>query len=327
MPARFRSLRGGGIPFAGKKGCSGDRERGLVDMEKAAGKRLGASLFILVAALFLPFLGGCVKLALLFTPSLVPHFRQTIFEECDPELARKAIPANLKLLEGLLKNDPENRELLVTLSMGFSGYSLLFVEKDEPERASRLYGRARDYGIRALGDKGDALRNSAGLGRETKTLLKAMGEDDLEALFWTAFSWNAWINLNLDKPEALSQLGVAGAFLERIMEIDPGYMHGLPHLLMGVSLAARPPLLGGDRVRAKSAFEAALRLSRGKFFLVHYYFARYYAVMAQDRGLFFRLIEEIIDGDPHALKDVCLINAAIRHRAETLKDMADEFFL
>lgn len=294
-------------------------------IRKRMRKNLNRTAF-LVLVILLPFLGACVKLALRLTPSFVPHLRETVFEECDQHLARQAIPANLKLMEGLLKNDPRNRELLVTLSMGFSGYAMLFVEGEDQERASLFYRRARDYGIRALGEKGEALRNPEAPAKEVDSRLNTMGREDLQALFWTTLSWNAWLNLNLDKPAALAQQGTPEACLKRILMIDPAYMHGLPYVLMGVSLAARPPLLGGDMKQARAYFEAALALSQRKFLLVHYYFARYYAVRAQDKALFLRLIREILDGDPHALGDVCLINKVIQERTRNLKDKLEELF-
>ena len=272
-------------------------------------------------------LAGCMQLALRVSPSLFPSFTTSIFEECDIELARNAIPAHLKLLEGLLKNDPENRQILTTLSMGFGGYSMLFVEADDPQRASTLYLRARDYGIRALAEKGRLLKNAQSRKEDIENILKTMGKEDLQPLFWTTISWNAWINLNLDKPTALAQLSVSQACLERVMEIDPSYFRGLPYVLMGVSLSARPPMLGGDVQQAREQFEKALQLSEGKFFLVQYYFARYYAVRVQDRNLFMKLTGEINESNPDELKDVCLINTIMQQRAKTLREKADEFFL
>ena len=46
-----------------------------------------------------------------------------IQEERDPELAKQAIPANLKILEGLLKQDPDNTWILENLAEGFCGYT------------------------------------------------------------------------------------------------------------------------------------------------------------------------------------------------------------
>ncbi|MEE9612364.1 MAG: TRAP transporter TatT component family protein, partial [Desulfatiglandales bacterium] len=132
--------------------------------------------------LYILALNGCLQSALQLSPRLVPNFAASIFEECDPELAQDAIPANLKLMEGLLKNAPKNKQILTSLSMGFGGYSLLFVEAGDPERGSELYLRARDYGIRALGVKGEGLKDTANTKESIQVVLKAMGKEDLEAL-------------------------------------------------------------------------------------------------------------------------------------------------
>lgn len=269
---------------------------------------------------------GCAQVVLRLSPALFPRVASSFFEECDYELAEIALPANLKLLEGLLKNDPANKTLLTTLAMGFSGYSMLFVEGKDPERASELYVRARDYGIRALGDKGKALRDPDVGKDRIHSLLKRMTAREIEPLFWTALSWQAWINLNGDNPAALGQFPAANACLERVIEVDAGYFHGMPYLLMGTSLASRPPMFGGNVGEAKACFEKALRLSHRKFLPVQYYFAKYYAVRIQDRDLFSALIEETLAGNPQELSEVCLINTAIQHEARNLGRKTEELF-
>jgi len=270
---------------------------------------------------------GCVRLALQFSPSLIPHMTETLFEECDPELARQSLPADLKLMEGLLKNDPDNRRLLTALCIGFTGYSLLFVEDENRERASKLYLRAMDYGARALGPDMGSLEE---LTTDKKTLqrtLISLGEPGHVALFWFAMSWNAWINLNRDQPAALAQLGSAQSCVERVLEIKPDYLYGAPYILMGSILAGRPRMLGGDEDRARQCFERALALSNGTFLLVHYYFARYYAVQVQNKDLFLRLLEEIESSPADGLKEVCLINAVIKQRVQGVRQLSGELFL
>lgn len=270
---------------------------------------------------------GCTRFVVrTAAPALIPDFTASIFEECDPDLARNAIPSSLKIIESLLKSDPNNRDVLLALSMGFAGYSLLFVEPEDPERASRLYQRARAYGLQALGKKGDALTNPETTRQQLQAVLETISKSDYQPLFWTALSWNAWIGLNLDRPQALSQMAAAEACLKRLLELDSSYMHGLPHVLMGVSLSARPPLLGGNPGLALSHFDAALRASEGKFFLTPVFFARYYAVRIQDRALFEKLLEGVTGGDPAWLKDVCLINRVMQERAEALKSQKDDLF-
>ena len=165
------------------------------------------SLRLLAVGLTVLLLGGCTRLALHATSSLVPSLTSVFFEECDLELAKQSLPAQLKMMEGLLKNAPRNKEFLTTLSMGYTGYAMLFVEEEDPERASRLYRRARGYGLRAIGIDETILQT----GRDC---LEGIDAKDIRPLFWVAMSWNAWIALNLDKPAVLGELSTAQACLD-----------------------------------------------------------------------------------------------------------------
>lgn len=285
-------------------------------------KRIAA---LAVWASFILLVSGCARLALRMSPPLVTNMASSIFEECDPQLAREAIPATLKMLEGLSKTDPGNRTIQTALSKGFAGYALLFLEEGEPERASGFYIRARDCGLRALGAGGEGLSHperQAG----ASAALQALGREDLEPLFWAAFSWNAWINLNLDKPEALAQLGASQAMAERVLAIDSSYLFGLPETLQGAMLSAKPQHLGGDRERARSLFQRGLDRGEGRFFPAAFYYARYYAVAAQERELFRRLLRGVVSGDPRALREMCLVNTVFQQKAVDLLAREDELF-
>jgi tetratricopeptide (TPR) repeat protein len=281
--------------------------------------------FLAFAPVILP---GCTQIILrTAAPSLIPNIAAALFEECDPDLAKHAIPSNLKLLEGLLKEDPNNSEILVSLAMGFAGYSLLFVETEDPVRASRLYLRARAYGAQALGESGRILTDPAVSHEAFQAGLKTLSGGDYRALFWATVSWNAWISLNLDQPKALTEMAAAGACLDKLLEMDPYYLHGLPHILRGVLFSARPPLLGGDPSKARIHFEEALGENKGKFFLTQVYFARYYAVRVQDKALFENLLQAVMAGDPADLEDVCLINRVMQQRAKHLMQQLEDLFI
>ncbi|MBI4422364.1 MAG: hypothetical protein HY554_01475, partial [Elusimicrobia bacterium] len=75
---------------------------------------------------------------------------EAFHDEADPQLAREAFASQLKLLEGLLRNDPANPTLRRLLAEGFGGYAFLFLEESEPERAKGAYLRGRDYALGAL---------------------------------------------------------------------------------------------------------------------------------------------------------------------------------
>ncbi len=280
-------------------------------------KKTYCSLFAIVLLMLLTT--GCMKLALNATSSLIPNLTRAFFEECDLKLAEQSLPAELKLMEGLLKNAPKNKQILTALCMGFTGYAMLFVEEEDPERASKLYLRARRYGLKAMGMENP--NHQVILAR-----LSAMDKDQIEPLFWVTMSWNGWINLNLDKPAALGDLTAAQECLKRVMEINPEYFYGSPYIINGSMLAARPKILGGDAAKAKEFFTKALAASNGKFFLAQYYYAKYYAVRVQDKELFLNLIDEVEKAPADQLKEACLINSAIKEKMRSLKEMADELF-
>ncbi len=288
-------------------------------MQKFSSRR-----FFLV--LLLVLMPGCVSLGLNSSPSLIPHLTQAFFEECDPQLAERSLPAELKLMEGLLKSAPDNRRLLTALCMGFTGYAMLFVEDDSAERASQFYLRARTYGFRAMGQCGSLLKEAGQSKERAKEALETTGEEELEPLFWVTLSWNGWINLNLDKPVALAQLTIAESCLEKVLQLKSDYFYGTPYVLMGTILAARPKMLGGDPAKAKGFFEKAVAVTHGRFLLAQYYFAKYYAVRVQNKSLFHELVSQIDKAPSDALKETCLINAVMKQRTKRLKEMSEQLF-
>ena len=281
-------------------------------------KKFYTALFFLVL-LILSF-GGCTRLVMPIASSMIPGFTGAFFEECDLKLAKESLPAELKLMEGLLKNDPENQKILTALCMGFTGYAMLFVEDEDPERGSRLYLRAKTYGLKAMD-----IENAGA--RQMLDRIKKIPQENIEMLFWTTMAWNAWVNLNLDKPSAIGESTLAEACLKRVLEIEPHFYYGAPYVLMGTILAARPEMLGGNAPKAKTCFEKAITVSDGKFLLAQYYFARYYAVRVQNKALFFSLVKTVREAQPDELKEACLINQAVKKKMEALAIMADELFL
>lgn len=272
-------------------------------------------------------LSGCVKMALRSAPSFIPNLSQAFFEECDPNLAKQALPAALKLMEGLLKNDPENRQILTNLCMGYTGYAMLFIEDDNPDEASQLYLRARDYGLKALGKKSPLLNEVNVENKIAADRISSIKDDGLETLFWTTAAWNAWINLNLNDPKAIGQAPVAKACLERVQELNANYFFCMPYILDAIIASAMPGPLSAEREKAKAVFEKAIDLTDGKFFLAHYSFARYYAVRAQDKELFLRLINAVEHTPASEIKEVCLINAVMKQKMQRLKERLNDLFL
>ena len=233
----------------------------------------------LLAILIVLFLSGCSvqKLVVGTTSGIFGNGIKAIYMEPDLPLAEVAVGANLKLLEGFHLTDPDNKTILNYLAQGFASYALAFLEDSEPERASLFYLRSRDYGFQLLKKTSPFKKGIPETEAEFKAAVEKLDKDDIDALFWTAFSWAGWVNLNRDNPQAVFDLGVVKAMMNRVLELDEGYFFGAAHLFFGSISGSIPRLLGGDPEKAKMHFDRAAELSGGKFLISYVYTARYYA--------------------------------------------------
>lgn len=295
-------------------------------MRQVIDRRLTPRWALRILPLVLLTAVGCAGVALRSAPSLWENMTRTLFEECDPELARQALPAQLKLLEGLLGEAPGYDRLLDALCMGFTGYAMLFVEDDDPGRASPLYARAARYGFKSLGFE-VSLPEDAPPPLE-KVLQRRPREAERwdESFFWATLAWFGWLNLNRDLPDALAQLPTAQAYLADMLNRSPLMLYGTPYLLAAMQEAAKPALLGGDLGRAGALFEKGMAVRQGRFFLAPYLYAREIAVKTQDKDRFGELLEGILQSGPDGLEDVCLINAVMQQKARRLLSRREELF-
>ena len=283
---------------------------------------------VLFSLFLVLFAGACStqKMAVQMALPLVQGQYVSIQEEVDPELAEWAIPANLKVLEGLLKSDETNAILLQTLAEGFCSYAFSFVEEVDPQRASRLYLRGRDYALRAL-ERDPLAPKLPGLNLDLLNLeLLRFGKDDLPGLFWSAQCWGGWLTLNLHNPEAFADISKVEALMSRALELDESFYHAGPHLFLGTFYGSRSRLLGGDPEKARRHFERNLELTDNRFLLTHFLYAKTYAVQNQDRELFDRLIDTVFETPSSVFPQQRLANEVAKLKAENLAGMVDELF-
>ncbi|MBT5550112.1 MAG: hypothetical protein HOJ79_06485 [Nitrospina sp.] len=271
---------------------------------------------------------GCStsQMAVQATLPLVGSQIKAMQEERDPVLAEKAIPANLKMLEGLLKQDPENTWILENLAEGFCGYAFSFLEDTEPARASSLYERGKDYALSAT-----ILRT----GRKKWTDLsleewsRALNEVEVShqpALFWLGQCWGSWLMQNLDSVEAFADIPRLESLMLKVHDLNPAFHHAGPHWFLGAFYGGRSKMLGGSPEKSLLHFEKALELTGNKYLLVRLLFAKTYAVQNQDRKLFEAQLQAIVKAPPDLFPEQRLANEVARKKATQLLDQVDELF-
>lgn len=263
--------------------------------------------------------------ALRTTASLLDRGSAAFYEEPDPQLAREAMASQLKLLEALLKNEPQNPTLLELSAQGFGGYAFLFIEDDQPDRAREFYLRGRGYALALLA------RRTSLKGIETMPLsdlqlsLKSATPADVTGLFWSAYNWAGWINLSKESPDAIAGLPKVAAIMRRVQELSPGYYHGGPNLFLGTYYSALPRMMGGDPAKSKQYFDAAVKDDQNHFLIAKVLYAKYYAVAVQNRALFTSLNTEVISSTDVTPNDR-LANEVAKLKAQHLLGKINELF-
>jgi len=250
----------------------------------------------------------------------------TLNEESDLDLAEKSIASNLKLTEILAKGDPNNKELLFVLSMGYSSYALGFVEDDSVDRARMLYLRGKDFGLKILQENRQFANALNGNVENFREALQRFSKNDIPAIFWTAMGWGSYINLTLTEPAALADIPKVEAMMEFVREKDSAYYYGGAYLFLGTIYGSRPRLLGGNLELSRRYFDQCLKINKGNFLLTYVYYARSYAVQAQNQRLFSELLDRVDGASVDVLPESRLPNAIAKRKAHFLRSKINELF-
>jgi len=265
-------------------------------------------------------------------------FEEIYLEENDPELVRESMPANLKILELLIQQSPDDPRLLLSATQAFTMYGYAFIQRDAEkvmfhdiheanrlqERSKKLFSRAKGYAIRALDATYPGFWESFLVNPEET--LKWVSVTDVPLLYWTAASWGSLISSSKNDPAVIIQLPNIGYFLDRALELDESYDKGALHELMISYSVSRPDAGESALTEAKHHFERALDLSGGKRASVYVSYAQTVSVRNQDKESFLTLLDKAlaidVDEDPSSR----LANIISQEKAQWLKDRNDELF-
>lgn len=271
---------------------------------------------------------GCStqKMAVRLALPLVEGQYTALQEEADPKLAESALPANLKLMEGFLKEDENNSGLLMRLSEGFCSYSFSFIEEFDPDRAAALYQRGKNYALRALVAETD-IENVGRLNLDQlNSALAKMGKKNVPVLFWLGQCWGGWLMLSLDNPRAFADISKVESLMKRVLDLDASYNYAGPHMFLGAFYGSRSKLLGGDPEKSRYHFEQSLALTGNRFLLARVMFAKTYAVQVQDKELFAEQLNAVIKSSGNILPEQRLANEVAKLKATRLMELAGELF-
>ena len=261
------------------------------------------SAILVSTLLVIASLTGCKnfiqKSAMDTTASILVKAKASSQQESDVELARMAIPASLKTVEGFHVANPENRDLIGILAEGWCQYTTGFLQDeyevaqyegrfDDAEvlraRSTGLFLRCMNYGLKMLpGSWSKTIYGDLG---EFESLVKKAGDDEVPGMFWTALGLASAINMNRDDITMVAYLPKARMMLERVVALDEGYANGLAHMGLGMMYSSQGAALGGKPELAKQHFDRMNEITEGRFLLAKVMMARTYGVINQERKLY-----------------------------------------
>ncbi len=258
------------------------------------------------------------------TTSLANSLSSAILDQNDPKTVRDGAPAYLLLVDGLIRDDPNNVQLLIMGAKLYATYAGVFV--DDPERAARLMNRARDYGDRAL-----CKRRREFCATESQSYdqfvqqLQLLTPADNPALFTWAQASAGWIQTHSDDWSAIADLPKVEAAIRRVVELDEGFDEGSPFLFLGVLSTLRPAAVGGKPEEGRKQFEKAIDLSGGRNLMAKVMFAKHYARLVFDQKLHDQLLNQVLAADPVA-SGYTLSNTIAQEEAKRLLASSSEYF-
>lgn len=270
------------------------------------------------AMLLFALIQGCSVMSL---PDNLPY---GMLNNDDMTLVGEGMPSYMLMVDGMIVNWPESESLLRSGAGLYSAYAGLYVQDEA--RARKLTDKAMDYALRAACAHDDDLCDVRTMPvPELEEQLADMDEGDLPTLYTLGSTWAGYIQQNSSDWNAIAELARVELIMERVVAVEPGHEYGQAHMYLGVLDSILPASLGGKPEQAKVHFEKAIELSGERNLLARSLYAEKYARLVFDRELHDRLLNQVLEADPHE-HGLTLQNVYAQKEARRLLDSADEYF-
>ena len=251
---------------------------------------------------------------------------ESMNRETDLQLAKDAMPANLKLLEGMLLEDPDNVALRLYAAQGFYGYSYGFVDYEDSERAQQLYRRCYHHAQTALEIAGLDIDPATAYPNDLQNAVARLGQGEVPAMFWAASCLGKWIDLNRNDPAGIAGLSSAAVLMERVLELDETFYYGGAHMFFGVYYGGRAPMFGGDFDRSEQYFQRANEINNDKLLIVDLLHAEYLDRQQLNQDDFNKRLTGIVNAPDDLYPEMALVNAISKKRAAHLLTLENDWF-
>lgn len=269
-------------------------------------------------------LSGCASLISSATSGFTDNLSASILNQDDPETAKAALPTFMVTIDSLLRNNPDDPDLLSSGATLYASYGAIFA--DDEVRASRLTTRARGYALRAVCETyTPACGWPDNNYDEFVATLEGIRPKHREVLYTYGFASLVFLRAHSSDWNSLAELPQIEALFNHYLDISGDEVNGAVYTYMGILLTLRPPALGGEPERAREFFEKAIEITDGRDLSAKVEYARGYARLLYERELHDRLLNEVMAADSD-YDGFTLSNVLAKEQAATLLAEADDYF-
>jgi predicted anti-sigma-YlaC factor YlaD len=267
----------------------------------------------------------------------------------DPELVGDALPFAIKMYEALLAANPKHQGLIVMTGSLYVMYANAFVQGPAEQlpmsqnlqraagkaRAEKLYIRGaailydglekRYLGItETFFPQGNVGNIDAA---KQKQYLARLKKDDVALIYWTAAATLSAFSLApLNNVDLGLRIPSLIALVQRAYELDPDFNGGSLDDFFVLVYGSLPDYMGGDKAKAESHYQLALKKSGGTSAGPYISYAQSIAVPAQDYETFKQCLEAALAIDVNEYPSKRLENILAQRKARYLLDNAIYYF-
>lgn len=255
----------------------------------------------------------------------------------DPQLVKEAFPFNLKIIEILLDQDPENREMLLTALSSFTMYSYGFLMEDAErlsladykagkelyDRANKLFKRALQYGLRGIELEYPEFTNWI---EKHEVGSNPFVEEDITYLYWYSAALGGLISSSHGNPIYVVDLPKVGWLLEKSIELDGAWNNGALYSAMISFTMSRPDAVENREQVARNYFDKAVQASSGNDLSMYVRFAESVCIKNQNKDEFIEKLNYVLNFNIESAKELRLTNTMAQSRAKWLMERIDELF-
>jgi|CXWL01.1.fsa_nt_gi tetratricopeptide (TPR) repeat protein len=147
---------------------------------------------------------------------------------------------------------------------------------------------------------------------------------EIESAYWYASSLGKWARAK-GFSTVLGNKDRIKAVMGKVLEIKPDLFHGGPDRYWGGFYAVAPGFAGGDMEKSKKHFQSSIE--RAPYYMgTKVLMADVYAVKAQDRALFDKLLDEVLAAPDDVNPELVPETKAEKVKAAELKAKAKDLF-